>query len=35
MFTFVLQSVADALIEADGRGVDVRIVVDRNQDANN
>jgi len=35
MFTFTLQRVADALIEAKSRGVDVRIVMERNQDVNN
>ena len=34
MFTFTLQQLADALIEAKNRGVDVRVVLERNQDAN-
>jgi len=34
MFTFTLQSIANVLIEAKNRGLDVRVVLERNQGAN-
>jgi phosphatidylserine/phosphatidylglycerophosphate/cardiolipin synthase-like enzyme len=34
MFTFTLQQLADALIDAKNRGVDVRVVLERSQEAN-